>query len=236
MRSVRTSVLALAALVLAASSVSAQPYTFRWEAASGQLPNVGCPMWTLIDNSSAQASLSGGVLTLATTSFPSNNLGYEDNAPDVVVPNPWIIEFRARYVSGTSSHPAREAMALTASTVSNVITGIFIGPDVVKINSGDFTIGASAIVDTDGAFHTYQVVINGTSLGSPIQIYHDGVHILTGALFGLATPPARITWGETSSVAFGASEWLYFEHNGSNASCVTPTVSSSWGRIKTVYR
>jgi hypothetical protein len=226
---------ALLASCLAAPAL-AQPYHWRWEAASGLFPNTGCPFWTLIDNSSASAVLGGGVLTLATTSFPSNNLGYEDNAPDVVVPNPWIIEFRARYVSGTSSHPAREAMALTASTVSNVIAAVFIGPDVVKINSGDFTIGASAIVDTDDAFHTYRVVINGTSLGSPIQVYHDGVHILTGALFGLATPGARITWGETSGVAFGASEWLYFEHNGSAANCVTPTVPSSWGRIKTLYR
>lgn len=175
------------------------------------------------------------MLTLSTTSFASNNLGYEDNAPDVVVPNPWIFEFRGRYVSGTSSHPAREAMSFTASTVSNVITGIFIGPDVVKINSGDFTIGASANVDTDGAFHTYRIVINGTGLGSPIQVYHDGVHILTGALFGLATPPARITWGEVTGVAFGTSEWTYFEHNGSNTSCVTPVAPSSWGRIKTIY-
>lgn len=219
-----------------AAPVSAQPYHWRWEAASGLLPNQTCPFWTLIDNSAANAVLSGGVLTLATTSFSTNNLGYEDNAPDVVVPNPWIIEFQCRYVSGTSNHPAREAIQVTAATVSNVITGVFIGPDVVKINSGDFTIGAQANVDTDDAFHTYRIVINGTSLGSPIQVYHDSVHILTGALFGLASPGGRILWGEVSNVAFGHSEWTYFEHNGSAASCVTPTSSSSWGRIKTLYR
>lgn len=226
--------LTLAALGFAAAA-HAQPSTFRWDASSGQLPNLGCPFWTLIDNSSATPALSGGVLTLSTTSSTSNNLGYEDNAPDVLVPIPWIIEFRGRYVSGTSGHPAREAMSITASTLSNVITGIHIGPDVVKITSGDFAIGASRNVDTDGAFHTYRVVINGTSVGSPIQVYHDGVHILTGALYSLATPPARISWGEISTIAFGTSEWTFFEHNGSNASCVTPAMPSSWGRVKSIY-
>jgi hypothetical protein len=231
----RTPFLALLAVVLATPAVAA-PFHYRWSASSGLLPNQTCPFWTLIDNSAANAVLSGGVLTLATTSFASNNLGYEDNAPDIVVPNPWILEFRCRYVSGTSGHPAREAIQVVASTVSNVLVGVFIGPDVVKINSGDFTIGASANVDTNDGFHTYRITINGSSVGSAVQVHQDGVHILTGALYGLATPPARISWGEVSTITFGASEWLYFEHNGSNASCVTPARESSWGRVKSIYR
>jgi len=227
--------LTLAALVCAAAA-HAQPYTFRWEASSGNLPDLGCPFWTLTDNSAAVPSLSAGVLTLATTSAGSNNLYYADQAPDVVVPNPWILEFRGRYVSGTSGSTARSAMMVQASTVANVLASIAIGPDQVKILSGDFTIGATANVDTDGAFHTYRIVINGTSLGSPVQVYYDSGLILNGALYSLAQPAARVLWGEASTLAFGTSEWLYFEHNGSAASCVTPVAPSSWGRIKTLYR
>jgi hypothetical protein len=227
--------LALAAL-LAAAAAHAQPYTFRWEAAAGLLPDLGCPFWTLTDNSAAVPSLSGGVLTLATTSTGSNNLYYSDQAPDIIVPNPWILEFRGRYVSGTASSTARSAMMVQASTVANVLTAIAIGPDQVKILSGDFTIGATAAVDTDNAFHTYRIVINGTSLGSAVQVYYDSGLILSGSLYSLAQPAARIVWGESSTLAFGTSEWTYFEHNGSAASCVTAVAPSSWGRIKTLYR
>jgi hypothetical protein len=127
-------------------------------------------------------------------------------------------------------------MMVVPSTLANVLVGILIGADQVKILAGDFTIGSTANVDTDDAFHTYRIVITGSSIGSPVQVYYDSGLILTGALYALATPAARLSWGEISTVAYGTSEWEYFEHNGSAASCVTPIAPSTWGRIKTLHR
>jgi len=228
----RTLLPAIFAVVLATPAV-AQPYHFRWDGASGLLPNQGCPFWTHVDNSAATAVLSGGVLTLATTSFAGNNLYYDDAAPDVVVPNPWIIEWRGRFVSESSNHPSRSAMMVTPFIGGNIGIGMGIAADRVFINSADLTVGSQVTVDTNDAFHTYRLVIVGTN----VQVFYDGTHVLTGTMYGISgSPVARLDWGEASVVAFGVSEWLYFEHNGSNASCVTPTRESTWGRVKSLYR
>lgn len=227
----RSLLLALLGVVLAAPA-GAQ-HTWRWEASSGSLPDQGCPFWTLVDNSSATAVLAGGVLTLATTVSGSNNLGYNDVAPDVVVPNPWIIEWRGRFVSGSSSTPSRSAMMVTPFIGGNIGIGMGISQDRVYINSADLIVGSSVVVDTDNAFHTYRLVVTGTA----VQVLYDGNPILSGTMYGISgSPSAKLDWGEVSNLAFGASEWEYFEHNGSNAGCVTPIAPSTWGLVKTIYR
>lgn len=213
--------------------VTAEAFTFRWEASSEKSPSNICPFWTHVDNSAATALLSGGVLTLATTASTGNNLGYTDTAPDVVVPNPWIIEWRGRFVSEFSGHPSRSAMMVTPFIGGNIGIGMGIAQDRIFINSGDLVVGSQVTVDTNDAFHTYRLVVSGTN----VQVFYDGTHVLTGTMYGISgSPVAKLDWGEMSTVAFGASEWLYFEHNGSNASCVTPTREGTWGRVKTLYR
>lgn len=228
----RRSFLLCFALLLIVPSV-ARAQVFRWDASSGVLPNLGCPFWTLVDNSSASASLAGGVLTLATTVSGANNLGYNDAAPDVVVPNPWIIEWRGRFVSGSTSTPSRSAMMVTPFIGGNVGIGMGISQDRVFINSADLIVGSSATVDTDDAFHTYRLVVTGTA----VQVFYDGSPILTGTMYGISgSPVAKLDWGEISNLAFGTSEWLYFEHNGSHAGCVTAARGSTWGSLKSIYR
>jgi hypothetical protein len=228
---------ALFAVALSAPA-QAQPYLYRWDAASGLYPDQGCPFWTLIDNSAAQASLSGGLLTLTTTTTGSNNLGYEDLAPDVLVPTPWIIEFRARFISSGTSNTARSGMMVQAGTGSNRVASVMFEADRIRMLSGDFTIGASVVVDTDNSLHTYRLEIAAPAVGSAVRLYQDNVLVLTGAIWSSPNviANANILWGDVSSLALGSSEWAYFEHNGSNASCVTPTAPTSWGRVKTIYR
>jgi hypothetical protein len=153
------------------------------------------------------ASISGGVLTIS-GGTQSHELSY---SLPVVLASPIVVEFRARRLNGTTSSPAREQLGISIGTATNVGVHFFVGPDVVFLTNGTNSRGPEALVDTD-AMHVYRVEVSGTS----VKVFYDGAQILTGSTFSSVDfPTPGIGWGDITSVADGASEWEYFQHNSS---------------------
>lgn len=138
---------------------------------------------------------------------------YIQREPIVDTSGPFFIEARLRFVSGSSSLASRAPISIAFTTAPNIGTTLFIGLDRVFFNTGDATAGPSAVVDTNGAFHTYRIDYDGAGA---LSLAYDGNTVLAGATFTSASfngPQERIAWGEGSILAFGTSEWQYFQHN-----------------------
>jgi hypothetical protein len=204
---------AVASFHLATSSVMGAIQS-SWHASSGALPTDVSPAWTLIDNASPEDPkleplVAPEFLTLS-TSGELENMWYALEPPAVDLSGSFYIEAVVRFVSGTSSHLARAPILIGFTTAPDVGNILFIGPDKVFFNSANFTIGASASVDTDGAFHTYRIEV--TSTGS-ISLHYDGDPLLiwhTVSDFDLNGSQVRVRWGEGSLLAQGTSQWKSF--------------------------
>ena len=205
-----------------ASPAVAQTFSSSWSGDSGQLPDQICPAWRLSENATPEdPMLSGGVLVVSTDQF-GEDMVYQQVAPaDIAFQFPFTIEIRVRLVAGVTVHPARAPITLTISTGPNTGTMIGIDHDRVFILDGDLSAGSQAVVDTNDAFHTYRVVIEAHGA---VSVFHDGVLILSGALFVSSTAfgntPGYITWGEGSSLAWGTSQWEFVRHTaGASGTC-----------------
>ncbi|MGH7724609.1 MAG: hypothetical protein ACREOU_04200, partial [Candidatus Eiseniibacteriota bacterium] len=202
------------------SVVDAQPYTIRYEASSGDLPDDSCPAWTR-DQTGGTASVSGGILTMSS--------GVQNHVLNYHVPvsfaNPIVAEFRARRITGTTSSAAREHLGIAIGTSTGVGVHFFVGPDVVFLTNGPGSRGPQAFVDTD-AMHTFRIEVSG----SAVSVYYDNVLTLAGSTFSSGEfPAAGITWGDFTNLSDGVSEWEYFQHNSSALACnpVTTEPASS---------
>lgn len=188
-----------------------------WDAGSG-LPDVVCSPWTLGDTAAPEEPfLAGGVLTISTDA-DAEKMFYQHLDPAVDVPNPLVMETRMRLVSGSSSSDTR-APALVAFTTSPGVGNILlVKADEISLLATGTTVGDTAAVDTDDAFHTYRIEVNGTS----VEVFYDDVSTLTGSTVGSVGTfqlQDRIVWGEGSGVAHGTSEWEFFNHNASTDHC-----------------
>jgi hypothetical protein len=178
-------------------------------------------------------SLGGGKLTISTSGSGTQNVYYIQHGAQLVVPDPLVIEFRARFVSGTSSEASRTGMGVQFQRDPYVVNNLFIQDGEIFVLAGNLTKGASASVPTMDAMHTYRIVLSGSS----IEVSYDGAVKLTGQTFfdPAAQPDASIIWGEASGAAIGTSEWESFEHNAGG--CMpTPTRRYSWGKLRVLYR
>ena len=198
-----------------------------YEASSGLFPDESCPPWNLSDNAAPEdPSLSGGKLIIS-TSEDAENIFYKQSAPDIVVPDPLIIEARVKFVSGSTSVPYRAPIFIAFSISPNVGNALFIGADEIFINSDNLVKGDSAVVDTNDAFHTYRIEVSST--GS-IEVFYDNVLTLSGSTFE-SVPfnggVERLSWGEGSISAFGNSEWKFFKHNASTVKCADLTLTKT---------
>jgi hypothetical protein len=225
--------LAFAAAVPA--SHAAAPFTYRWEAASGQTPEQGCPNWLLSDNSPGSPSISGGVLTISTPANNADNSSYYVRAPEITLPDTTVLEFRCRYVSGASSSGARAPIMVNIYLGAFKMTSLGIALDHAFLLNGDLSVGSSANVDTHTAFHTWQLIVTG---GTNVQVTYDGAPLLSGVRYSNAngTSIVEMSWGEGSSLAYGTSEWEYVQHNAATPTCVTANRSTTWGTLKSLYR
>lgn len=200
------------ALVTASSLPAA---TNTWSGASGVLPDqfVTPLTWTLFDTDPSHSPvLSGDTLTLANSA--STILGYRQSGTRLSVPSHLVIEATMRFVSGTSDHPARAPAGITFYVASGLANHLFIDRDTIFLNSATYVRGVGASVDTDDAFHTYRIEVDGTTSGSSVNVYYDGALTLSGSIYdeGLEWGP-EISWGCLSPAAQGSSEWRSFSHN-----------------------
>jgi PEP-CTERM motif-containing protein len=206
---------ALSILLLSAmaSQEALAGFVSDYQASSGLFPNQISPPYTLIDTADPEApALSGGVLTLGTSSN-SESMFYTQLEPIVDTSGAFFIEARVRFVSGSSSSTARAPITISFTTAPNVGNALFIGLDRVFFNTAEATAGPSALVDTNGAFHTYRIDYSGAGA---LTLAYDGVPVLAGTTFTSASfngAQERIAWGELSILAFGTSEWQFFRHN-----------------------
>jgi hypothetical protein len=112
---------------------------------------------------------------------------------------------------------------------SNIGNTLFIGKDEIFLGNGHASRGAPTAVDTDEAFHTYRVEVDGATSTSDVRVYQDNILRLSGALYtdgpDNGSEP-RVYFGEVSSLAHGTSLWAKFSQNGAaQISSVRPILS-----------
>ena len=108
--------------------------TVDWTAASGLFPNQLFPAYTLIDTAAPQDPVLSSVLTLSTNT-DSENMYYSMSGSDIAMPSNLVIEFTARYVSGSSSAATRAPITIGFTTQPNVGCGLHIGLDTIFLRS-----------------------------------------------------------------------------------------------------
>jgi hypothetical protein len=188
-----------------------------WDANINLLPHALSPTWTYYAAGSGETpSITSGLLTLRSANNVGDYAAFSQSATDLVVPTNLWLEAKTRWVSGSNFQPSRSHICMAVTTEPNIGNGVWIVQDRIFVMTGLWTEGQSANVDTDGACHTYRIEVQGTSVGSPLQVYYDGVLTLTGTLYSSAAGNGsvpRIFWGDGTSYEGGVSEWEYVAHN-----------------------
>jgi hypothetical protein len=212
----------------------AKTETVRWEGSSGQTPGSSC--WSEYIDPNGTVTFGGGAMTISTSSDGQNVYWYQSGS-QIAFPPTIVFEARVKFLSGSTSHVSRAPVVILIETAPLVGTMLCVGADDVFILSDDITRGASAVVDTDGGFHTYRVIITGSS----VSVEYDGAPLLSGSTFfngaGFFAGTERFLFGEGTSYAYGSSAWEYVEHNSGSDPCgPVPVRSTTWGAVKALYR
>jgi hypothetical protein len=207
----------IAAAALAAAGLPAQALVTVWDGSSGLLPEQVDPGWELIDNAPTNPSLAGGVLTIQTAGSFSHQQYYRMAGAAFAAPDtgPYWLEAEVRLVSGSqTSGWWRAPIAMGIRFDNGRLAVLEIRPDFIYIRNGDNSVGASnATVDTNDAFHTYRMEVLGTASGSTVNVYQNGLLVLTDNAVYNASGTAGVFFGESSTLALGTSEWKRVSHN-----------------------
>jgi len=190
-----------------------------WDAYLGRLPTELTSAWDWVPPSSGEeATMASGVLTIRSENNVADYVYFRQLDSDISMPNNLWIEARARYVSGTDTTAGRTPMCILFTTEPNVGNSVWIGEDRIAVMTALWTEGATANVDTNDAFHTYRIEVDGISAGNTFRVYYDGAVTLTGTTFSDVTSHgsvARVVWGDGTKYEGGVSEWQYVAHNAS---------------------
>jgi hypothetical protein len=188
----------------------------HWNAASGQLPDAVDPAWTLVDEGGGSPSFANGMLTFQTSGGHSARQYYtmQGTELDFTGTAPFWMEAEMQFVSGSQTADWWRAGAHMSFRFANGRQAVLgIRKDFIFILNGDNAAGDTAVVDTDDAFHTYRMEALGTSSGSTVNVYQDGVLVLTdNALYSIGAS-AAVSWGESSTIATGTTHWKRVSHN-----------------------
>jgi hypothetical protein len=197
----------------------ASAQTSVWQASTGFGPDQICPAWTLMDTASANPSLGGGVLTLSTAANGEDMFYVQDLD---ATPDPLVVEFRTRFVSGLSGVTNRGPLVVIVTTAAGTGTLVFIDlDDMALVGAGDVVVDNAN--NNTSSTHTYRMEI--TAAGA-VSVTYEGTPTLTGTTFADAAifgPTRRIAWGDASGSAFGSSAWESFAHNGTSCQGATTT-------------
>lgn len=187
--------------------------TSSWSAATGT-PDTACTPWLLVDTATPEDPAIVGSALVLSTSADGENLYYYQPEADLIVPAVLRLEARVRLVSGSNSTPSRGPVTL----------GFRLGADqkknLLQLRDGEAfllasenVLGPSVSVPTSDAPHDY-VMVADLNTGA-IEVFQDGVSILTGSTYPEPTPgaPRVVLFGEASLFANGSSEWYRVTHN-----------------------
>ena len=207
------SIVLVAALAGLHASRAAADTPVLWEATSGLFPDQIDLPYDLFDTAAPEDPvLSPTHLTLS-TSIDSEIMGYEQLEPQVSIPDPLVIEARLRVLSGSGAIPATAPVDVIFTLTPEFGNGLRIHVDEIFLLLDNNVKGPSAVVDTNDAFHTYRMEVDGAG---NISVYYDNVLTLTGSAFTSAPangPTPRVAWGLASAFAHGTTEWEFVEHN-----------------------
>jgi len=238
----------VALFVLTANTGQAQTaYNSIWNASAGNTPDLANPPWTLVTNTESSYSLpAGGPLTL-TAPANSQSILYYQLATNLAIPSVLEIQASVRVLSSQSSVGYRAGTAIIFQNSNSIGNILFLGNGSIFLlspadPSGD-TQGPLATVDTEGAFHTYHIEVNGTEeAGGTVTVFYDGSPVLTGATFKNINTLAGIAFVEGGLSAYGSAAWQSFEHNAGSAppalsiQPATNGVALLWPASTTIYR
>ena len=183
-----------------------------WEGHQLLLPSASCPPWDTNFSANPESHFMRGDTLVLITSDTAGTLEYFQTAPNVVLPDPLVIEAKMRFISGIGI-PARAPAGLVCSYGSFFGNILYVAQDEIFLLEEYYIQGPSTSVDTDDDFHVYRMLIHSSHA---IEVYYDGTLVLQGEL----TPPNPL-WGASPIIAFGddtyhaygTSEWLYVRHN-----------------------
>ena len=227
------------ALFVAASGLArpASALISRWEASSGLLPDEICQPFGLEDTATPEEPVLGATFLTISTDVDAEHMGYFHSGADVSFTDPLVIEARLRVLSGSGVVTFRAPVEILFTLSPEFGNALYLDVDEIYVLSDNTTKGDSAVVDTDGAFHTYriEVVVGGLNDGD-FEVYYDGVLTLTGTSF-LSLPAnglePRVSWGARTSFFHGTSEWEYLEHNAAVVDCPEVPALGTTGLIAT---
>lgn len=207
--------LALAAALSAACA--SQAAVVAWDVSSGQMPDALVPQWQLIDTASPEDPLIADGRLLLGGNVGSERMAYTMNGSDLdlsVQPSYWI-EARFR-VDTRVPYPGwfREPAQLVIRFDNGAQAVAQFGLDNVYLQDADNSPGArSTALDTDSAYHLWRLEVLGQALGSTVNLYQDGVLVLTDRTFTIGATGGAVSWGEGSTLSGGRSSWQYVATN-----------------------
>lgn len=192
-----------------------------WSAASGLLPDELNSPWEFFETADTEEpTLTSSFVTLSTDDG-NELMVYIQRGPEITMPPTLVIEAELRFVSGTGENTAVSPVAIGFISMPSIGNSLFIEKDTIFLQSAHATRGPEVSIDTDDAFHTYKIVLDGRESGSSIQVYQDDLLVLTGASFTevTATPgPPTVFFGHGfRSVDGSVSEWRSLSHNAATA-------------------
>jgi len=155
---------------------------------------------------------------MLSTSAGGENISYGHFGAGLQFPDPLIIEFRARFESGSWSTDSRAPLAVLFTTSPDVGNALYVRTGQIFLNVDNNIRGPTAALDT-ASFHTYRTEVTAAGV---VEVFYDGALTLTGSVFisnshNSATP--RVVWGEVSTFAQGTSEWVFLRHNAHATGC-----------------
>ena len=131
------------------------------------------------------------------------------------IPSQTVVDFEMAYISGFCNQVFREVGLVLVTVAPDVSAALFVGNDEVFFLDGPLSRGPeNTSVDTD-AFHDSSLVVNGTTLGSPISLFQDGNLVLTGTTYSSGATTETILFGDGTTNAQGETQWRSFIHNAS---------------------
>ncbi len=216
------------ALLLTVAALPAGAALVTWHAAGGLTPDAADAQWQLTDSASPEnPALSAGVLNLGGNqiaeqmyySMSGANTDFSGGAA-------YWLEARLRVNSQSLTGGWWRAPVSMAIGFNGGGLAIFeLRRDSIYLRNGDNSQGAlNNSVDTDSDFHLYRMEVLGSAVGSTVNVYQDGVLVLSDNSVYNAGGGNRVFWGDASIIAGGQSDWTYVATNlGATPTPTPPT-------------
>jgi hypothetical protein len=215
--------------------LSAQAAVVTWYATDGDTPDVVVPQWDLIDTASPEnPALAADVLTIGGNAV-AERMYYTmagDDTDFTAGPTYWL---EARLRVNTQSLTAgwwRAPVAMAIGFDGGGLAIFELRRDYVFLRDGDNSRAAfSSALDTDTEFHTWRMEVMGSTPGSIVNVYQDGALVLSDNSVFNYSSGNRVSWGDSSLIAGGRSEWTYVSTNLAALPSTGPSPASAPGSL-----